>query len=108
MHVDHGRLLIPSGGLVGNLFPLREQRKGTAALYVVALTDQSWQGWLVLGEDVFECVDRRIDRIAAGAQPEIVSRDLPPRAQLFCHRLGAEALAHQLGKRLFYRRSAAR
>ena len=53
-----------------------------------------------IGEDVFERVQRRIDRVAAGAQPEIVAGDLPPLTQLFRQGLGAEPVADQLAEGL--------
>ncbi len=42
-----------------------------------------------------------MDRVAAGVEPEIVARDLPPLADLVEQALGAEAIADQLPERLF-------
>ena len=53
-----------------------------------------------LGEDVFQRVQRRIDRVAAGAQPEVVAGDLPAFAQFFRHGFGTESVADQVGEGL--------
>jgi hypothetical protein len=53
-----------------------------------------------LGEDVFQRVQRRVNRVAAGAQPEVVAGDLPAFAQCVRHCFGTESVADQVGKGL--------
>ena len=59
--------------------------------------------WAQFGEGLAQAIQRRVDRIAAGIEPEIVAGDLPARAELVENGIGAESASYQLAQSLLDR-----